>query len=115
LAIALNHAARQDDEWFDEPDGLERLQRALDAVSETDDPVMAAAVVAHRVARAQAFGEGNKRTAFLLAKWMLDRNGVDGSALLPPDDRDVADLLVKSAAGQDVQDALVDLLRSRGK
>jgi hypothetical protein len=65
LAIALKHAARHDDEWFTEPDDLERLQRALDAVSETDDPVMAAAVVAHRGARAQAFGEGNKRTAFL--------------------------------------------------
>jgi hypothetical protein len=59
VAIALNHAARQHDEWFAEPDDLERLQRALDAVSETDDPVMAAAVIAHRVARAQAFGEGN--------------------------------------------------------
>jgi prophage maintenance system killer protein len=113
LAIALNHAARQDDEWFDDPDDLERLRRALDTVSETDDPITAAAVVAHRVARAQAFGEGNKRTAFLLAKWTLDRNGHDGSALLPPDDREVADLLVKAAAGQDVQDALVDLLRSR--
>ena len=80
LAIALNHATRQDDEWFEEPDDLERVQRALDAVSQIDDPVTAAAVVAYRVARAQGFGEGNKRTGFLLAKWTLDRNGLDGSA-----------------------------------
>lgn len=113
LAIALNHATRQDDEWFDEPDDLERVQRALDAVSEIEDPVRAAAIVAYRVARAQGFGEGNKRTAFLLAKWILDRNGLDGSAILPPDDRAVADLLVNAAAGQDVQDDLANLLDSR--
>lgn len=113
LAIVLNHATRQEDEWFDEPDDLGRVQRALEAVVEIKDPVTAAAVVAYRVARAQGFAEGNKRTAFLLAKWMLDRNDLDGSAILPSDDRAVADLLVKAAAGQDVQDALVDLLASR--
>jgi hypothetical protein len=68
LAVALNYAARRGDEWFDEPDDLERVQRALDAGLEVNDPVTAAAMVAYRVARAQAFGEGNKRTAFLLAK-----------------------------------------------
>jgi prophage maintenance system killer protein len=113
LAIALNHAARQADEWFDEPDDLARLQRALDAVVDIDDPVKAAAVVAFRVARAQAFGEGNKRTALLLAKWTLDRNGQDGAALLPPGDRQFADLLVKAAAGNDVEEALIELLDSR--
>jgi Fic/DOC family len=82
LAVALNHAARREDEWFDEPDDLERIQRALDAASDVNDPVTAAAVLAYRVAWAQAFGEGNKRTAFLLAKWILDRNGHDGSAIL---------------------------------
>jgi prophage maintenance system killer protein len=114
LAVALNHATRQDDEWFDKPHDLERVQRALDSVSAIEDPVTAAAVVAYRVARAQSFGEGNKRTAFLLAKWTLDRNGLDGSAILLPDDREVADLLVKAAAGQDVEDELVDVLDSRG-
>jgi prophage maintenance system killer protein len=113
LAVALNLATRQDDEWFEEPDDLERVQRALDAVSEINNPVTAAAVVAYRVARAQGFGEGNKRTAFLLAKWTLDRNGQDGTAILPPTDREVADLLVKAAAGQEVEKALLDLLQSR--
>ncbi len=54
-----------------------------------------------------------KATAFLLAKWTLDRNGEDGSILLPPEDRKFADLLVKAAAGQDVEAVLVDLLHSR--
>lgn len=84
LAIELNRAARRQDEWFDEPDDLERLQRALVAVSEIDDPVTAAATIAYRVARAQAFGEANKRTAFLLAKWILDRNGEDGAGCCRP-------------------------------
>ena len=113
LAIALNHATRQGDEWFEEPDDLERVQGALDAVSQIDDPVTAAAIVAYRVSSAQGFGEGNKRTGFLLAKWTLDRNGLDGSGILPSDDRAVADLLVKAAAGQDVQDDLVALFHSR--
>jgi prophage maintenance system killer protein len=113
LAVALNLATRQDDEWFDEPDDLERVQRALNAVSEINDPVRAAAVVACRVIKAQGLGEGNKRTAFLLAEWTLDRNGQDGTAILPPADREVADLLVKAAAGQDVESVLLDLLQSR--
>ncbi len=113
LAVALNAAARHDDEWFDEPDELDRLRRALDSIAAVDDPVEAAAFLASRVARAQAFAEGNKRTALLLARWVLDRNGLDGAAMVPPDDREVADLLVKAAAGHDVETAMVGLLRSR--
>ena len=110
LAVALNQAVRGDDEWFDEPDGLERLQRAIDGI---EDPVAAAAVVAFRVARAQAFGEGNKRTAFLLARWLLDHNDHDAAVLLPPDDREAADLLVRAAARSGTQDQLIRLLQSR--
>lgn len=113
LAVALNQAVRGDDEWFDEPDDLERLQRALAAIDGIEDPVAAAAVVAFRVARAQAFGEGNKRTAFLLARWLLDRNDQDAAVLLPPDDREAADLLVRAAAGSDTQNQLIRLLQSR--
>jgi len=114
IAVALNASARRDDEWFDDdPDDLERLGRAMEAIADVEDPVSAAAILAYRIARAQAFGEGNKRTAFLLAKWVLDRNGQDGLVMLPPDDRLVADLLVKAAAGQDIQSELVDLLQSR--
>jgi prophage maintenance system killer protein len=67
LAVALNHGARQEAEWFDEPDDLDRVRRALAAIDDVDDPITAAATLAFRVARARAFGEGNKRTAFLLA------------------------------------------------
>lgn len=113
LAIAVNRLARHDDEWFDEPDELDRLARALDAIADIDDPVTAAGVLAYRVARAQAFGEANKRTAFLLAKWILDRNGEDGAAFLPPEDRGFADLLVKAASGLDVEEDMIRLLRHR--
>jgi prophage maintenance system killer protein len=60
----------------------------------------------------QAFGEGNKRTALLLARWLLDRNGVDGAAVLPPD-REFGDLLVRAAAGNDVESEIVALLVAR--
>jgi prophage maintenance system killer protein len=78
-----------------------------------EDAVEAAAVLVYRVTRAQAFGEANKRTALLLARWLLDRNGLDGSAIIPPDDRRLADLLIKAAAGRDVGDELLLLLRER--
>ena len=113
LAVEFNRAVRKDDEWFDEPDDLERVERALAAIDDMDDPVEAAAVLAYRVVRAQGFGEGNKRTALFLARWVLDHNGVDGVKLLPPADREFADLLVKAAAGSDVKAHLIALLNGR--
>lgn len=113
LAVALNRATRRADEWFDEPDDLDRVQRALDSIAAVDDVVEAAAVLTYRVARAQGFGEGNKRTALALAKWLLDRNGEDGARFFPPDDRQVGDLLVAAAGGRNVERDLVDVLRSR--
>jgi len=106
LAVEFNRAIRTDDEWFDEPDDLDRVQRALSAVDALEDPVDAAAVLAYRVARSQGFTEGNKRTALLLARWLLDRNGIDGAVLIRPDDRQIGDLLIKAASGLDVQPSL---------
>lgn len=77
LAIELNHSVRQEDEWFEEPDDLDRLSRALASIQDVENPVDAAAILMFRVARAQAFGEANKRTGLLLALWVLDRNGAD--------------------------------------
>ena len=111
--MAFNRAVREDDEWFDEPDDLDRVQRALAAIDEVDDPIDAAGVVAFRVARAQGFAEGNKRTALLLAKWMLDRNGLDGEQVIPPDDRVLGELLVRAASGLDVERAIIEALRTR--
>jgi len=113
LAVAINRAVREHDEWFDEPDEFDRVQRALAAIDAIDEPVEAAAVLACRVARAQGFTEGNKRTGLLLARWVLDRNGVKGTALLPPDDRQFAEFLVKAASGLDVEDQAVALLDRR--
>ena len=103
LAILVNQAVRAKDEWFEEPDDVDRLNRALATLDQIEDPVLAAAVVAFRVTRAQAFGERNKRTALLLARWTLDHNGIDGTAIIPPDDRVLANLLVQAAAGIDVE------------
>ncbi len=113
LAIAINEAVRESDEWFDEPDDLERLAIALRSVEDVSDPVAAAARLAFRVAAAQAFAEGNKRTALLLARWILDHNGVDGSKLIPSYDEDLGDLLVKAARGLDVEQDVLDLISSR--
>jgi prophage maintenance system killer protein len=113
FALAVNRAVREPDEWFEEPDDLERVQRVIKAIEAIDDPVKAAAIIACRVARAQGFAEGNKRTGLLLARWILDRNGVEGATLLPPDDREFADLLVKAASGLDVEDQAVALLQRR--
>jgi len=113
MAVAFNRAVREYDEWFDEPDDLARVERALSAIDFIEDPVEAAAVLAYRVTRAQGFTEGNKRTALLLARWLLDRNGVDGAALIPREDRVFADLLINAASGRDVEAEFIDLFRSR--
>jgi len=113
LAVAFNHSIRESDEWFDEPDDLDRVRTALQAADVIEDPVEVAATVAYRVARAQGFSEGNKRTAMLLAKWTLDRNGIQGEKIIPPDDRQLAELLVKAAAGLEVGSQVLELFRNR--
>ncbi len=113
LAVAFNGAIRGRDEWFDEPDDLDRVESALGAIDGIEGPVEAAAVLASRLTRAQGFTEGNKRTALLLARWVLDRNGLDGALLLPSDDREFAELLVRAASGVDVEAQIVALLKGR--
>lgn len=113
LAVAINEAVRESDEWFDDDDDLDRVSRAIESIDELVDPIEAAARLAFRVAHTQAFGEANKRTALLLAKWLLDHNGVGSARILPPDDEGIGDLLVKAAAGLDVEAAIVERLESR--
>jgi len=99
---------------FDEPDELDRVARAPAAIDLIEDPVEAAALLSYHVARAQAFAEGSKRTALLVARWLLDRNGLEGAAFMPPDDRKIGALLVKAASGQDVgADFVAHLLARR--
>ncbi len=113
LAVAFNRSIRESDEWFDEPDELDRVGAALRAADGIEDPIEVAATVAYRVARAQGFSEGNKRTAMLLAKWTLDRNGIEGETIIPPHDRDLASLLIEAAAGLDVGAQVLELFRRR--
>lgn len=115
IAVEFNRSVRESDEWFDEPDELDRVESALVSTESLDDPLEVAATIAYRVTRAQGFTEGNKRTALLLAIWTLDRNGLDGSAIVPADDRELADLLVDAAAGRDVHAGISEYFhRHRG-
>jgi death-on-curing family protein len=107
LAVAINKRVREADEWFDEPDELDRVENALKSIESINTPLEAAAVLAYRVTRAQGFTEGNKRTALLLARWVLDNNGIDGRQLLDPGDRELADLLIEAARGIDVEAEIV--------
>jgi prophage maintenance system killer protein len=59
--------------------------------------------------RPSLLAEGNKRTALLLARWILDNNGLDGSQIIDPDDRELADMLVQAASGGDVVES--DIVR----
>lgn len=70
-------------------------------------------MLAFRVTRTQGFAEGNKRTALLLARWVLDRNDVDGSRHPSNDDLDLADLLVQAASGADVEEEIISRLQSQ--
>lgn len=103
---------RQHDEWFDEPDDLDRVERAIAAIEAMNDPVEAAAVLACRLTRAQGFTEGisGRGCSRPVSPGPHD---VDGATLLPPDDREFADLLVQAASGLDVEDEAVILLRRR--
>lgn len=112
--VTINREVRHHDEWFDEPDELDRVQMALDRAAQVEDVLEASAMLAYRLARAQGFGEGNKRTALLTALWMLERNGIDGRTIVPPDDLELAGLLVAAAAGQDVGGRVTDLFKRRG-
>jgi hypothetical protein len=46
LAQAFNEAVREPDEWFEEPDDLDRLSTALASIDAIEDPIEAAAIVA---------------------------------------------------------------------
>ena len=66
------------------------METALGSIRDIDDPIMAAGVLAFRLTAAQGFTEGNKRTALLLARWALEKNGLGRRRLLDPEDRELA-------------------------
>lgn len=53
LAVEFNRAIRGGDEWFEEPDKLDRVEKALGSIEDIDDPIKAAAVLAFRLTAAQ--------------------------------------------------------------
>lgn len=74
-------------------------ETALQSIDGLVDPVEAAGVPAFHVARS-GVRRRNKRTALLLSKWVLDNNGRDGHQIIDPE---LADLLVKTTSGQDIE------------
>ena len=113
LIVAFNASVRHNDEWFDEPDDLDRIVRILDDLQTANDPLVAAGVATSRITRAQAFTEGNKRTALLVGRWILDRNDFDGGSMIPKDDFELANLLLDAARGADTDEKVVELFKSR--
>lgn len=100
LESAINRAQQH---WhygyYDQPDDNERL-------------LTAAAKMAYGVGMNQPFVDGNKRTAFWLARHFLDENGMPG--VLPPgEDDEFADHLIGHGSGTHSEDDTINLLLNR--
>ena len=114
--IACNEAARGPGEASPsaQDDDLDRVDRALARAQAKMDPIDAAAALAYEITAAQGFYEANKRTGFLLARWFLQVNtSLDVESVIPPDDHELADLLIAAARGEHVGEAIETLLHSR--
>jgi hypothetical protein len=111
--VAINRSVRHADEWFADPDELDRIKSILQELRSEVDPIAAAAIATSRIARTQAFTEGNKRTALLVGRWILDRNGQKGDLIIPKYDLELANLLLKAARGSDVGPQIDALFKSR--
>jgi len=114
--IACNEAVREPGEASStaDDDDLDRVGAALDRAREPSELVDVAAALAFELAAAQGFYEGNKRTAIVIARWFIRENtGLDPGALIPAEDRDLGDLLIAAARGENSRDAIRRLLRNR--
>ena len=111
--MAISHSIRQDDEWYDEPDELDRIERILTELQGETDPVIVADTAVGRIARTQAFTEGNKRTALLIGRWIPDRNGVDGLRFIPEHEIELGNLLLSAARGNGETEQIIPLFASR--
>jgi death-on-curing protein len=85
------------------------------AYGEEQDPqerlVTAAAKLAHGVGQAQAFEDGNKRTAYHLTHGFLDFNGL--GHLIPDDDDELAQHIVGYGEGTHSMDDTINMLKAR--
>lgn len=111
--VAINASVRHEDEWFSDDDDLDRIEKIVQDLQSETDPLTAAAIATSRIARSQAFSEGNKRTALLIGRWILDRNGLKGDEIIPSNDLELANLLLKAARGEDISPQVLDLFRKR--
>ncbi|MGQ0805696.1 MAG: Fic family protein [Actinomycetota bacterium] len=114
--IACNEAVRGRDEASPsaEDDDLARVARALDRARIDADPIDVAAALAFELTSAQAFHEGNKRTAALIARWFIRTNtDIDPDRIIKPDDPEFADLLIAAARGDDVRAEIRGLFHRR--
>lgn len=115
LLVAINEQLRAPDEFFDEKDELNRIERVLQRTDEISDPVLLAGALMSRVARSQAFTEGNKRTALAAAHFVLTANGFDPEMYLPPNGTQIRDCLVRAARGEDVEEEVIAVMTSNAE
>lgn len=96
------------------PDVLEgALERAQNQYHYTGSMANAAAELAHGVGHAQAFEDGNKRTAYWLTHHFLRENGY-GPETMPDDDEELAEHLIGYGEGtHDFQDT-ANMFHGRG-
>jgi prophage maintenance system killer protein len=94
-------------------DDLDRIERFVSDLQSESDPLIAAAIATSRIARSQAFSEGNKRTALLVGRWILEQNGLSGSRIIPKDDHELANLLLRAARGEEISEQVVAIFKSR--
>jgi hypothetical protein len=113
LAVAINRAARDAGEWFNEPGVLERVEQALGSIDGIDDPVRAAGVLAFASLGPKGWP---KATSAPGSSWP-DGCWTATASTAPPcsrrNDRDLAELLIKAAAGTDVERQIVALIVRR--
>lgn len=115
-AIAANQAALaaagQGNHALLRPEVLEgALGRAQNQYYYTGSLANAAAALAHGVGQAQAFEDGNKRTAYWLTHQFLHENGL--GHLAPDDDEELADHLVGYGEGTHQMEDTADMFRAR--
>ena len=114
LVVAINAQLREPDEFFDDEDDLDRVAQVLQRVENIADPVLLAAALMSRLARSQAFTEGNKRTALAVAHFVLTVNGLNPEAYLPPEDTQIRQCLGRAARGEDVEQEVIAAMGRNG-
>lgn len=115
LIVAINTQLREPDEFFDDEDDIDRVAQVPERVENIADPVLLAGALMSRLARSQAFTEGNKRTALAVAHFVLTANDVNPEAYLPPEDTQIRQCLGRAARGEDVEQEVIAAMKRNGQ